>query len=114
MNSNLAFRLPIVRYPDEIECTWSDNGKCRHSQCRYSLLGDHRKFDSWAPEDQSELCDALPDTCALALAESGARSTAEIAILLGVSREAVERTETVALRKLSQSRDIRRARWDSR
>lgn len=114
MNGNLAFRLPIVRHPHESECTWSDSGKCLHSRCRYSLLGERRQFDSWSSEDQAELCDALPDTCALTLAESGAQSLEEIALLLGMSREAVERTEAIALRRLSLSRDLRRARWDSR
>jgi hypothetical protein len=114
MNSNLALRLPIVRYPNEDECTWSEDGKCLHSRCRYSLLSERRQFDSWSPEDQAELCDVLPDTCALALAERGGRSMEEIALLLGVNREAIERTESIALRKLSLSRDLRRARWDSR
>lgn len=114
MDTNLALKLPAVRHPSETHCTWSGPGKCLDSKCRYSLLAERQKFDSWAPGEQAELVDALPETCVLTLAERGAHSTDEIATLLGTTRDAVERAEVVALRKLSMSRELRRARWDSR
>jgi hypothetical protein len=60
------------------------------------------------------LVGALPDTCALSLAAEGPQSTESVATLLGIPRDAVDRTEVVALRKLAMNPALRRLRWDSR
>jgi hypothetical protein len=114
MSSNLAYCLPVVRYPGEAECTWSGEGKCLNVGCRYSLLNARRRIEDWDPQDIAELANALPDTCALSLAEQGPQSTESVAVLLGIPRDAVERTETVALRKLAMNPALRRLRWDGR
>ena len=114
MNSNLAYCLPVVRFPDETQCTWAGEGKCLNAACRYSLLGSRRRIEDWDPDDVAELAEELPDTCALSLAEEGPLSTEKVAALLGMPRDAVERTETVALRKLAMNPALRRLRWDSR
>ena len=114
MSTNLAYRLPVVRYPGEPECTWSGEGKCSHADCRYSLLSTRRQIETWDPQDVAELANALPDTCALTLAEEGPLTTEGVAALLGIPRHVVERTEAVALRRLAMSPTLRRLRGDSR
>ncbi len=113
MNAALKY-LPVVRYPQESGCTWSGPGKCRNWSCRQSVMETRTQLELWDPEDVAALVDALPDTCALSLADYGGLSTEHVAALLGLPRDAVERTEAVALRKLNANRELRKASWDGR
>lgn len=113
MNAAIKY-LPVVRYPHESDCTWAGPGKCRHFACRHSVLETWAKIEQWESDDIDELIDALPESCALALADYGGFTIDQVAVLLGLPRDKVERTEASALRKLSRQKELRRARWDSR
>ena len=113
MNAAVKF-LPTVRYPQDSDCSWAGPGKCRQSGCRHSVLETWARLAQWESEDVDALVEALPETCALALADYGGLTVDQVATLLGLPRDTVERTEAAALRKLSLRRDMRRARWDSR
>jgi DNA-directed RNA polymerase specialized sigma24 family protein len=103
-----------TRYGEIDECTWHAAGKCLHLQCRYSLLQDRPHIDKWDAEDLDELVQALPSTCALDLANMGGMRLEEVAMVMGLPRPRVEQMEIGALRKLAESREIRKARWDGR
>ncbi len=103
-----------TRYGEVPECTWRDAGKCLHMQCRYSLLQDRPHIAEWNENDFNELVDILPSTCALDLAGLGGMRLEEVAMVMGLPRPRVEQMEIAALRKLSKSREIRKARWDGR
>ncbi len=103
-----------MRYSEVPECTWQGAGKCLRVQCRYSLLQDRPHITEWHADDFSELVEALPSTCALDLADLGGMRLEEVAMAMGLPRPRVEQTEITALRKLAKSREIRKARWDSR
>ncbi len=109
-----AVRVYLTRYPDETVCTWSESGKCQDCTCRYSLLAERSRIDEWSREDVLELIDAMPTTCALELADQGPMLLDEVATYLGMPRAHVEHLETLALKKLSRARDMRRAHWDNR
>jgi DNA-directed RNA polymerase specialized sigma24 family protein len=103
-----------TRYSEVEDCTWKAQGKCRNTQCRYSLLQERQQVDAWEREDFDELVDALPSTCALDLADLGGMRLEEVAMVMGMARPRVEQLEILALRKLAKSREIRKARWDGR
>ena len=103
-----------TRFSEVPECTWNGVGKCRHAQCRYSLLQDRPHMAEWSEDDFIELVDALPSTCALDLADLGGMRLEEVAMVMGLPRPRVEQMEIAALRKLAKSREIRKARWDGR
>lgn len=105
-------RLP--RYPKVEECSFVDAGKCDRPNCRYSLLAERHHFEQWAPEDQRELIELLPDTCALDYASYGGMLLDEVSAYLGLARARVEQVEISALRKLARTKELRRARWDGR
>jgi hypothetical protein len=109
-----AICVHLPRYPDEPECSWSEQGKCQDCKCRYSLLADRPRIREWSREEFLELIDAMPSTCALELASQGALRLEEIAAYLGIPRTLVEQFEALALKKLARSRDMRRAHWDDR
>jgi hypothetical protein len=109
-----AVRFHLHRYPDEPECSWSEPSKCQNCECRYSLLADRPRIREWAREDVLELIDAMPSTCALELGNQGPHLLDETAAYLGIPRALVEQFETLALRKLSRLRELRKANWDSR
>ncbi len=113
MNAAIRF-LPVVRYPQESDCTWAGPGKCRNFDCRQSVLESWSRLEQWDKEDLEELIQALPETCALALADFGGLTTDQVAALLGIPRDKVERTEAAALKKLTMRRELRRAHWDGR
>jgi len=108
MAAALKLSLPLVRFPEVTECTHEGQGKCQNFACRYSALEGWSRIEQWDAEDRAELVDALPDTCALGLAAMGGMSIEEIATFLGVPRDVIERTESVALRRLHMHRDLRR------
>ncbi len=109
-----ALKLPVIspRFLDVPECTHLGSGKCQDAMCRYSVLESWPNLALWDAEDRAELIAALPDTCALGLAECGGLSTEEVATLLGLPRDSVCRMESVALRRLTLRRDLRRAHRD--
>jgi len=109
-----ALRLPVIpaRFFDVPECTHLGSGKCQDASCRYSVLESWPSFALWDAEDRAELIAALPDTCALGLAEQGGMSTEEVGTLLGLPRDTVHRMESVALRRLTLRRELRRAHRD--
>jgi hypothetical protein len=109
-----AVHVHLPRYPNAPACSWSDGGKCRNCDCRYSLLAERPRIREWAREDLEELIDAMPATCALDLASQGPMLLDEIATLLGIPRSFVEQFEAQGLRKLARDRDVRRAHWDER
>jgi hypothetical protein len=108
--SSPAPRLP--RYPEVQACTWTEAGKCRHDNCRYSLLADRPRIKDWEPEDLGELIAALPSTCTLDMASLGPMLLDEIATFMGLPRPQVEQLELSATRKLARLRELRRAHWD--
>ncbi len=67
---------------------------CLYVQCRYNLVLD-------VAEAQF-----LEHSCALDEAEDGPRSLAELADIMGLSRERVRQIEQRALRKLGMTRDF--------
>lgn len=95
-----------------VDCAWSDPGKCRLGNCRYSLLNDRPHLADWDPPDVEELIAVLPSTCALDLASLGPMLLDEIATVLGLPRPLVETIELQATRKLGRIKDLRRAHWD--
>jgi len=103
-----------TRYGEVEDCTWKGAGKCRHAQCRYSLLQERPHIDQWEEEDFNELVEAMPSTCALDLADIGGMRLEEVAMVMGMARPRIEQLEILALRKLAKSREIRKARWDGR
>jgi hypothetical protein len=107
-----AIRHFLPRYPDVLECSWTDGGKCQHCDCRFSLLSDRPRIREWAKEDVRELAEAMPSTCALDLARQGPMLLDEIAVFLGIPRTIVEHIEQQGLRKLTRSRDMRKTHWD--
>lgn len=109
-----ALRLVLPRYPHESECDWSEAGKCQNCTCRYSLLSDRPRISEWAKEDIEELVEAMPTTCALEAAAQGPHRLEEVAAYLGIPRSLVEQFESLGLKKLTRSRDLRRSHWDER
>jgi hypothetical protein len=106
-----ATRLP--RYPAIEECTWIASGKCRHAECRFSLLSDRPRIRDWDSEDFDELIEAMPSTCAISMASTGSMLLDEIATFIGLPRPQVEQIEAAATRKLARMRELRRVHWDS-
>lgn len=103
-----------TRYSEVEDCTWKGAGKCEHLHCRYSLLQERPHIEQWDREDFDDLVAALPSTCALDLADLGGLRLEEVAMVMGLARPRIEQLETLALRKLAKSREIRKARWDGR
>ncbi len=103
-----------TRYLEVVECTWESQGKCEHVHCRYSLLQERAHVTQWEASDFFDLVDALPSTCALDLADLGGMRLEEVALVMGMPRPKIEQIEITALRKLTKSREIRKARWDGR
>ena len=94
------FRLARFQVPDCLHTR--DDGRCRRSTCRYSLLPE------WSPKrfhrDREPPADA--ETCALEVAEEhpdGLTLESVGALLGGMTRERVRQIEAQALRKVKRA-----------
>ena len=97
----IPIRLPVVR----ADCQWLPR-PCGVA-CRYSLTEDDRANERpgrggqrHEREQSNRERDGVTLHCVLDAAEDGPRSESEVAKIMGVSQQAVQKVERNALRKL--------------
>ncbi len=77
---------------------------CPWVSCRYHLAVELVRTSA---HEQRRPLEALPETCALDVADGGGRSSDEVAALMGVSRQLIDLITSAALSKLSAIADVR-------
>lgn len=94
------------------------DGRCYNVRCRYHLLGEiqngrivyvhpsameaakNKPFRKWSDDDLLAAVEALPETCAIDVANEGEHTAEYIGGLLGCSKQAVLQCEARMLRLL--------------
>ena len=123
--------LPVVRPRTRGDCV---NGPrpCPWIGCRHHLLleavdrrgrihvcagagGPLRPLERWSEDELADVLSAMPATCSLDVAEGNpdGQTLAEVALLLGITRERIRQIEAVGLRKVRRAAAARRLLGDA-